>query len=95
MLQRLWHGSSGGATFASGLKGAAGAAKVDKYQQLTSAFMQELDSKDKIAARLQPATRKIFRRRFAASAPLPRSKFAPSRAKPVLALKRLAIMNFS
>jgi hypothetical protein len=66
-MLKLWHGSDDGATFASGQKGAARAAKVDKYKQFISVFLQGLDSKDKIATRLQPSMRNIFRRRPAAS----------------------------
>jgi hypothetical protein len=52
--QELWHGSCDRATFASRSKDGARAAKVDKIEQKKYAFMQELDSKDKIAMRLQP-----------------------------------------
>ena len=64
--QELWHGSGDGATFASRQKGDARAAKGDKIEQLTYVFMQGLDSKDKIAMRLQPVERKYSRRRLAA-----------------------------
>jgi hypothetical protein len=52
VTQRLWHGASGGATFASQPKRATGAAKARNNKQLINVFMQALDSKDKIATRL-------------------------------------------
>jgi hypothetical protein len=79
----------------SGPKGAAGGAKVDNNQQLTYVFKQELDSKDKIAMRLQPYERKYSFSSLAASRPLTRSSFALARTALVLGLKGLAIMNFS
>jgi len=82
------------ATFASRPKVAASAAKVGKFKQFTTAFMQELDSKDKIAAQLQPVARKFFRRPFAVSGRLPRLTFPLTPAAQVLSLKGLAIMNF-
>jgi hypothetical protein len=70
------------------------AAKVDKIEQSTYGFMQELDSRDKIATRLQPVGRKYPHRRLAALSRLPRSTFALTRTTLVLAFKSLAIMNF-
>jgi hypothetical protein len=93
--QELWHGSGDRATFASRPKGHARAAKGHKIEQLTYVFMQRLDSKDKIAMRLQPVERKYSRRRLAALRRLQRSTLALTRTTFVLAFKGLAIMNFS
>jgi hypothetical protein len=64
--QKLWHGSGDGATFASRPKGHAREARGEKFEQLTYVFLQGLDSKDKIATRLQPVEGKYSRRRLAA-----------------------------
>jgi hypothetical protein len=56
--------------------------------------MQGLDSKDKIATRLQPVERKYSRRRRAALRRLSRSTLALTRTTFVLAFKGLAIMIF-
>jgi hypothetical protein len=56
--------------------------------------MQGLDSKDKIASRLQPGARKYLRRGFAARGKLQRSTFALTSVTLLLVIKSLAIMNF-
>jgi hypothetical protein len=70
------------------------AAKVDNNKQLTSVVLQELDSKDKIATRLQPPARKYSHRPLAALRPPMRPTFALTRSAHVLGFKGLAIMNF-
>jgi hypothetical protein len=59
-VQRLWHAARDRATFALRPKHGAGGAKVDNNNHSEYVFMQGLDSKDKIAPRLQPGARKIF-----------------------------------
>jgi hypothetical protein len=54
LISAIWHGSRDGATFASRPESDASLAKADKIEQPEKVFMQGLDSKDKIAMRLQP-----------------------------------------
>jgi hypothetical protein len=76
------------------LKGEARAAKAANIKQLIYAFLQGLDSKDKIAMRLQPIGRKYSYRRLAALRRRQRPTFLRMRTTLVLAFKGLAIMNF-
>jgi hypothetical protein len=69
-------------------------AKADKIEQPEKVFMQGLDSKDKIAMRLQPFERIYSSRRLAALWRLPRPTLALTRSALVLAFKGLAIMNY-
>jgi hypothetical protein len=66
----------------------------DKNKRFKHVFMQELDSKDKIATRLQPTARKFSRRRLSACGQPSRSTFALKLITFVLVIKSLAIMNF-
>jgi hypothetical protein len=54
LISAIWHGSRDGATFASRPESDASLAKADKIEQPKKGFMQGLDSKYKIAMRLQP-----------------------------------------
>jgi hypothetical protein len=56
------------------------ATKVENIKQQQHVFMQGLDSKDKIAMRLQPIRGKYLRRRLAALCRLPRPTLALTRA---------------
>jgi hypothetical protein len=76
------------------LNGKARAAKVANIKQLTYVFLQGLDSKDKIAMRLQPIERKYSYHRLAALRRQQRPTFLLMRTTLVLAFKGLAIMNF-
>jgi hypothetical protein len=57
-----------------------GATKASKIKQQQYVFMQGLDSKDKIAMRLQPIGGKYMRRRLAALCRLPQPTLALTRA---------------
>jgi hypothetical protein len=63
-------------------------------EQFYCAFMQRLDSRDKIAGRLQSAGVKLRRSRKAAPGGSARPDRAPTRTRLGLASKGLAIMNF-
>jgi hypothetical protein len=60
----------------------------------SSALMQQLDSKDKIATRLQPATRAIILLGLSAQRRLSGEARAARRTAQCLGSKGLAIMNF-
>jgi hypothetical protein len=63
-------------------------------EQFHYAFMQRLDSRDKIAARLQSAAAKLRRPRKVAPGGSSRPDRAPNRTRLGLPSKGLAIMNF-
>jgi hypothetical protein len=80
---------------ASRLKDGARTAKVDKIEQKIDVFMQRLDSKDKIAVRLQPVGGKHSHRQPASLRRSTRQTFTRMRTPLILVFKGLAIMNFS